>query len=532
VNGSGARCLTGAQANLSAVSEGRGKVYLVGAGPGASDLITVRGADIMRSADTIVYDFLASAEIVQMAPVAAERIYAGKMGNGAQQFEQAAINQILIQHARAGKRVVRLKGGDPFIFGRGGEEAEALAAAGIDFEVVPGVTSAIAVPAFAGIPLTHREYGSFVVFVTGHPGGEKNSAAAVPWDELAHAARGRGTIVILMATAHMRENLARLMAGGLAPETPCAAIQWGTTAAQKTVVAPIAALADEVRGAGLAAPAVVVVGECARFASTLNWAERLPLFGRRIVITRAAVDAAEFARRLRQFGAEAIEFPTIETVAPDSYLQLDSAIGRIQTFDWIVFTSATGVDAFIERLRILEVDIRAAAGARIAAIGPATAARLRHYGLKVTAVPREYRAEALIEAIGEQAIRGARILIPRAQIAREILPQLLHDKGAKEVVVAPTYKTVTPHHSDIERMRKLVYAGAIDLVTFTSSSTVNNFHAMLGVQINGLKAAVIGPITAETARTSGFNVVVSPAAYTVDSLIDAILEHFHPSVGR
>jgi uroporphyrinogen III methyltransferase / synthase len=509
------------------VAESRGKVYLVGAGPGSPDLITVRGADIMRMADTVVYDYLASAEIVQMAPAAAQRIYAGKMGNGAQELEQAAINQILIEHARAGERVVRLKGGDPFIFGRGGEEAEALTAAGIDFEVVPGVTSAIAVPAFAGIPLTHREYGSFVVFVSGHQGTENTSAPTIPWDELARAANSRGTIVILMATAHMREHLVRLMASGLNAETPCAAIQWGTTAAQKTVAAPIAKLADEVDRAGLGAPAVIVVGQCARFASTLNWAERLPLFGRRIVVTRAAEAAAVFAKRLRQLGAEAIEFPTIESRAPDSYLQLDVAIGRIQTFDWIVFTSVTGVDAFIERLRTLGVDIRAAVGARVAAIGPATAARLRHYGLKIASIPAEYRAEALIEALGAQAIEGARILIPRAQVAREVLTQLLLEKGAREVVVAPAYKTVIPHHADIERVRQLISAGAIDLVTFTSSSTVTNFQAMLEGNITGLKAAAIGPITAQTARAGGFDVVVSPAAYTVDSLIDAILRHFH-----
>jgi uroporphyrinogen III methyltransferase/synthase len=514
------------------VSEALGKVYLVGAGPGAPDLITVRGAEIMRIADIVVYDHLASAEIVQMAPAAAQRMYAGKMGDGTQQFEQPAINQILIEQARAGKQVVRLKGGDPFIFGRGGEEAEALAAAGIDFEVVPGVTSAIAVPAFAGIPLTHRKYGSFVTFVTGHQGGEKSSAPAVPWDQLAHAANSGGTIVILMATAHMRENLARLIAGGMARETPCAAIQWGTTAAQKTVAAPLAALADEANRADLGAPAVVVVGECARFASTLNWAERLPLFGRRIAVTRVAARTAALAKRLRQLGADAIEFPTIETAAPNSYIQLDAAIGRLQAFDWIVFTSATGVEAFIQRLRILKVDIRVAADARIAAIGPATAARLHHYGLQVAALPREYRAEALVEALGEQAVQGRRILIPRAEVAREVLPQSLQEKGAKEVVVAAAYKTVTPRHVDVGRMRQLVRASKIDLVTFTSPSTVANFQKMLAVSISGLKAAAIGPITAEAARTSGFDVVASPAEYTVDSLIEAILEYFHPDAAR
>jgi len=514
------------------VNEARGKVYLVGAGPGAPDLITLRGAEIIRQAEVIIYDYLASPEIVRLAPAGAQRIFAGKRGTGDQQFRQAAINELIIQHARAGKRVVRLKGGDPFIFGRGGEEAEALVAAGINFEIVPGVTSAIAVPAFAGIPLTHRDYGSFVVFVTGHQGAEKNSGEALPWHELAAAARRRGTIVILMATARMRENLARLLEGGLPSDTPAAAIQWGTMAAQRTVAAPLARLADEVEAAGLTAPAIVVAGECARFASILNWAERLPLFGRRILITRAAVEAAEFAQRLRQLGAETLEFPAIEIAAPDDYDILDAAIARIQTFDWIVFTSATGVDAFVERLRKLGVDIRATVGARIAAIGPATAARLRGYGLMVAAIPGEYRAEAVIEALGPHVIARARFLIPRAQVAREILPQLLYENGASEVLVAPAYKTVIPQNtdaSDVARIRRLVLAGAIDLVTFTSSSTVSNFRTMLGRDIAGLKAAAIGPISADSARRNGFEVVVSAREYTVDGLLDAIVEYFHPA---
>jgi uroporphyrinogen III methyltransferase/synthase len=479
----------------------------------------------VRLAETIVYDYLASAEIVQMAPDSAERIYAGKMGNGAQQFTQAAINQILIERARAGKQVVRLKGGDPFIFGRGGEEAEALAEAGIDFEVVPGVTSAIAVPAFAGIPLTHREYGSFVVFVTGHQHNEKNPEA-VPWGELARAARAHGTIVILMATAHLRENLAHLMDAGLAGDTPAAAVHWATTAAQKTLTGPIASLAHKVETAGLGAPAVVVVGECARFASTLNWAERLPLFGRRIVVTREAAKATGFAKRLRELGAEAIEFPTIATEPPDSYSQIDDAIARIQTFDLIIFTSANGVEAFLERMRILGTDIRTIR-AQLAAIGPSTAARLRHYGLKVAAVPGEYRAEALIDAVGEKAISGAQILIPRAQVAREVLPQSLRQNGAGEVVVAPAYKTVIPRHAGLERIRQLVSGGGIDLVTFTSSSTAINFRAMLDIEIKGLKAAAIGPVTAETARICGFDVVVRSNEYTVDALLDAIVSYLH-----
>jgi uroporphyrinogen III methyltransferase/synthase len=391
------------------------------------------------------------------------------------------------------------------------------------------VTSAVAVPAFAGIPLTHREYGSFVVLVTGHQGIGKERGSAIPLEELASVARGRGTIVILMATARMEENLTRLISGGLAAATPAAAIQWGTTAAQKTAIAPLASLAEEARRAGLGAPAVIVVGECARFADTLNWVERLPLFSRRIIVTRAAAASADFAMRLRRLGAEVIEFSTIETVMPDSYVALDAAIARLQAFDWMVFTSATGVDAFVDRMRALGADIRAASAARIAAIGPATAARLRHYALTVAAIPKKYRAEAIIDAIGQSQITGGRFLIPRAQTAREILPIMLREKGAAEVVVAPAYQTVIPRKAGVERVRELISADAASLVTFTSSSTVTNFCRMVSQTVSGVKAAAIGPITAETARANGFEVVVSAPEYTVDSLIEAISDYFSRS---
>jgi uroporphyrinogen III methyltransferase/synthase len=502
-----------------------GKVYLVGAGPGAPDLLTIRGAEAMRIADVIIYDYLASPEILRLAPEGSERIYAGKRGGGDHQFDQDEINRMLIKHARAGQRVIRLKGGDPFIFGRGGEEAEALAAAGIDFEVIPGVTSAVAAPAFAGIPLTHRDHGSFVAFVTGHEDPGNAPLGGVPWDELARAARSRGTLVILMATARMRENLARIADAGLSLDTPAAAIQWATTAAQKTVVATLGTLADAATHAELGSPAVVVVGECAALAHKLRWIERLPLFGRRIVITRAASNGAKLAAPLRMLGAEVVEFPTIETEPPDSYETLDSAIARLASFDWIIFTSATGVDAFIERLRATGNDIRGLAGVSIAAIGPATTARLANYALQVAAMPSEYRAEALIGALGEKRIAGARILIPRAQVAREILPQLLREKGAREVIIAPAYKTVAPQRED-DRIASLISSGAIDLVAFTSSSTVSNFNKIAGERSRGLKAAVIGPITAATARECGYDVAVSAAEYTIDGLIDAIVKYF------
>jgi uroporphyrinogen III methyltransferase/synthase len=378
-------------------SDSSGKVFLVGAGPGAIDLITMRGAEILSRAQVVIYDSLVNPGLLRLAPVSATLIHAGKRGGAHKDLEQAEINAMLIGHARKGMAVVRLKGGDPFIFGRGGEEAEALAVAGIEFEVVPGITSAIAVPAFAGIPLTHREHGSFVAFVTGHE-DESRGESSVPWDELAHAANPRGTIVILMATARLRGVLKRLADAGLPPSTPAAAIQWGTTASQKTVASTLAALAEEVERAKLGAPAVVVVGQCVDLRAHLKWAERMPLFGRRIVVTRASERVSSFARELRTLGAEVIEFPTIATVAPDSYATLDAAIARLKAFDWIIFTSATGVEAFIERLRSLQKDIRAMGTGRIAAIGPATAAALKKYALIVDAIPGEYRGEAIVHA--------------------------------------------------------------------------------------------------------------------------------------
>jgi uroporphyrinogen III methyltransferase/synthase len=523
-----AGCSIKARANLSAVNPSDGKVYLVGAGPGAPDLITIRGAAVMRRAEVVVYDFLVSPEMVKLAPAGAELIFAGKKGGAESSFDQVEINRLLVDRARDGRLVVRLKGGDPFIFGRGGEEAQALAAAGIAFEVVPGVTSAIAAPAFAGIPLTHREHGSFVAFLTGHEDLAKNPAAARTWDEIARAARGRGTIVILMATARMGPNLARLIAAGLAADTPAAAIQWGATAAQKTVSATLGTLAAEVDRAGLGAPAVVVIGQCAGLRTDLRWFEQMPLFGRRIVVTRAAGNAERFAAKLRTLGAETIEFPTIVIAPPSSFATLDDALARLAAFDWIIFTSATGVDAFVQRIRALGRDLRELGATSIAAIGPATADRLSRFALKTAAMPTEFRAEAVIGAIGEQKISGARILIPRAQVAREILPETLREKGAREVVVAPAYRTIRPSGADSARIRELANAGMIDLVAFTSSSTVTNFCELLQPPPRGLKAAVIGPITGETARQHGLEVAVCPGRYTSDALIAAIVEYLHP----
>jgi uroporphyrinogen III methyltransferase/synthase len=503
----------------------RDRVFLVGAGPGASDLITIRGADVLSRADVVIYDSLVSPDLIRLAPPAAELIYAGKRGGSEKSIEQSELNAMLIAHARKGRIVVRLKGGDPFIFGRGGEEAEALAGAKVEFEVVPGITSAIAGPAYAGIPLTHRGHGSFVAFVTGHE-DESKGTSSVPWDDLVAAARRGGTIVILMATARMRMTLERIRTAGLPSETPAVAVQWATTAAQKTVSATLATLADKSAREGIGAPAVIVIGELAGLREHLKWVERTPLFGRTIVVTRSRATASGFATALRRLGAEVVEFPTIETAPLRSYAKLDHAIARIDSFDWIIFTSAMGVESFIERLKTCGRDIRALGRASIAAIGPATAARLADFALRVAAVPDEYRAEKIVSAIGIKQVRGKRFLIPRAEVAREALPEILRDKGARDVVVAPAYRTVKPKGAQIERMRELLATGAIDLVTFTSSSTVTNFCELIGASGKGVKAAAIGPITAATAEEQGFEVVVKPQKYTIEALAEAIRQFY------
>jgi uroporphyrinogen III methyltransferase / synthase len=503
-----------------------GKVFLVGAGPGAYDLITMRGADVLARADVVIYDYLVNPELLRVAPPGAALIFAGKKGGSEKTVGQETINKMLIAHARAGKTVVRLKGGDPFIFGRGGEEALALSRARVPFEVIPGVTSAIAAPAFAGIPLTHREHGSFVVFVTGHEDESKRGRSSIPWTSIAEAARDGGTIVLLMATARMRATLKRLVDGGLDAKTPAVAVEWGTVAAQKTVAGTLATLAALSARERLGAPATIVVGRSAALRKDLAWAEKLPLFGRRIVVTRARAAASAFAAELRRIGAEVIEFPTIDTVPPSSYAELDRAIEGIDRFDWLIFTSATGVGAFVERLKVLGRDIRSLGRASIAAIGPATAERLREHALLVAAMPTEFRAEQIVEVIGADQIEGSRFLIPRAEVAREVLPKMLLEGGASEVVVAPAYRTIRPQNENAARVRELATRGAIDLVAFTSSSTVDNFCAMVGKQASRIDAAVIGPITAASARARGFKVAVRPREYTVPALIDAIRGHF------
>ncbi len=503
-----------------------GTVYLIGAGPGDPGLLTLRGAECLARADVVVYDYLANPVLLRHARPEAERLYVGKQGGGPR-TEQQAINALIIERAKAGKSVARLKGGDPFVFGRGGEEAEELAAAGIPFEVVPGVTSAIAAPAYAGIPLTHRDHASSVVFVTGHedPGKERSR---IDWAALA---TGIDTLVFFMATRTLPEVVGRLLEHGRPPETPVAVVRWGTTPEQETVVGTLADIVEQVRERGIRPPALTVVGEVVRLRERLNWFEDKPLFGRRVVVTRAREQASEFAGALRELGAQAVEFPAIEIRPPESWDEVDAAVDRLAGYDWMVFTSVNGVRFFVERLRAAGRDIRALGPARICAIGPATAAAIEALGLRVDVVPSEYRAEAVVEALdaaaGPGGLRGRRVLIPRAAAARDVLPRELSARGALVDVVA-AYRTTIPAEAAAD-VRQLLAEGKIDAVTFTSSSTVRNFVEMLGREaapalLARPTVAAIGPVTAETAARHGLRVDLVPESYTIAALTRALVD--------
>lgn len=499
-----------------------GTVYLVGAGPGAPELLTLAGARALRRADVVICDYLANPRLLDHAPAAAARILVGKHGGG-ERTEQAVINALLIEHARAGRTVVRLKGGDPFVFGRGGEEAEALVAAGIPFEVVPGVSSAVAVPAYAGIPLTHRDLASSFTVLTGYEYPDKPEMA-VHWDAVAQ--RGN-TLVLLMATRQLRANMDRLVAHGLAPDTPAAVIRWGTVGEQETLTGTVATIADQAAARGLQPPAIAVVGQVVRLRQTLAWFERKPLFGRCLVVTRPRAQAAGFIDALTDLGADVLPCATIEIVPPASWAPLDAAIDRLESYDWLVLTSVNGVAMFFNRLRERRRDVRALHRARVAAVGSETAAAIAARGLQVDVVPEEFRAEAVAAAMRAAGLGGVRVLLPRAAVAREILPILLREAGA-HVDEVPAYETVAPR-ADLDELRDRLARRAVDLVTFTSSSTVRNFVALLGADaaalLAGVRAACIGPITADTARAAGLEVVVQPATYTIAALTEAIVAY-------
>ncbi len=500
----------------------KGKVYLVGAGPGDPDLITLKAMNCLAHADAVVYDFLANPRLLAHASPEAELIYVGKKGAD-HTMAQQNINKLIVELAEAGKHVVRLKGGDPYIFGRGGEEAEELVDAGVSFEVVPGITSVIAAPAYAGIPLTHRSHTSSVGFITGHE-DPKKTESALDWDNLA---TGLGTLVFVMGVRNLPHITRKLIDGGRDPSTPAALVRWGTTPDQVTVIGTLENIADEAQKKGIGPPAVLVVGHVVGLRSKLEWFESKPLFGRCVMVTRTRAQASRLSRALRDLGARVIESPTIRLMPPEDWTEADNAIAALSEYDWLVLTSPNGVDFFFHRLKSGGGDARNLAGVKIAAIGPATAEKLDEYGLRADLVPDEFVAEGLIRALIDTGVAGKKILLARAAEARAVLKEELAAAGA-EVHEAALYRTLPPEDLTAEAKEALA-EGTIDLVTFTSSSTVTNLVRLLGDRLiefqAAAKAACIGPITAETANAAGFDVAMQAEKYTVDGLVAAVLDH-------
>jgi uroporphyrinogen III methyltransferase/synthase len=503
----------------------KGKVYLIGAGPGDPGLITIKGLECIEKADVIIYDYLASPVLLKHAGENAEIIYVGKKGSN-HTLPQDKISDLIVEKASMGLTVARLKGGDPFIFGRGAEEAEELIEAGIPFEIVPGVTSAIAAPAYAGIPLTHRSFTSTVAFVTGHedPTKEKSN---IDWPALA---KGLGTIVFLMGVKNLPNITKQLINHGMQSDMPVALVQWGTTPRQFTVSGTLDNIVERVKSAGLKSPAIIIVGGVVKLRETMKWFENRPLSGKRIVVTRAREQASDLVKLLSDLGAECLECPTIKIVPPDDWKPLDTAIENLSLYDWLIFTSVNGANFFFERLFKQKRDVRALSNLRTASIGPATANRMFDFGLTSDIVPKSYRAESVIEAFANEDIKGKRILLPRAKEARPILPVELAKMGA-EVNEITAYRTKEVR-DNVDLLLSRLEESTIDLITFTSSSTVKNFHALIPpVKFNdlmkGVTVAAIGPITADTAKTLGFDVHIVAESFTIPGLCDAIKQFYN-----
>lgn len=499
----------------------KGRVYIIGAGPGDPGLITVRGAECIRGADVIIYDHLVNPEILDHAGEKAVRIYAGKQG-GDHTLSQDEINRRLVEEAGRGKIVARLKGGDPFLFGRGGEEAEILGEMGIPFEIIPGVTSAVAVPAYAGIPLTHRSHTATVAFITGHEDPTKQKSD-IDWGAIARI----GTLVFLMGVKNLPAITENLIRCGKPAETPAALIRRGTTPDQETLTGMLGNIARMAAERGFAPPAILVVGGVVGLREAISWFETKPLFGRGIVITRPEAQAEGMSELLRAEGARVIPFPVIRITPPDSWASLDRALDEPEAYAWIVFTSANGVSFFFRRVRERGMDIRDLQGIRIATIGPATAAAIGALGLRVDLVPEEFISEGVVRAFAGKDLRGCRILLPRAEEARDVIPEGLEKRGAK-VDVVTAYRTVRSDRRAAEIV-PLFDGGKVDAITFTSPSTVTHFLGIMGPGFrlpSRVRIACIGPVTAAAAKNAGLVVDIIQERYTIPGLVDALAAHF------
>ncbi len=485
------------------------KVCLVGAGPGDPELITVKAKRLLEQADSILYDHLAPKELLDLAPASAERIYVGKK-KAEHALSQEEICALLVDRGKRGLNVVRLKGGDPFLFGRGGEEAEALADAGVPFEVVPGVTAPLGIAAYTGVPLTHRDHTSVVTFVTGHDVGK------IDWTQIGAAE----TLVVLMGLSHFDEIARCIVAAGRDPSTPAMAVRWGTRPDQDVLTGTLESLGGLIHEHELKPPATIIVGDVVSLRGKLSWYEKLPLHGRRVVVTRAREQAGTMGGLLHALGAEVIELPTIEIQPAPDYTALDAALTNLSAYDWLIFTSANGVRFFFERLDLSAADVRSIRG-RICAIGPATRESIQRAHLKVDVTATEYVAEGLLEALREYDLAGARVLIARAAVARDTLPKELALRGA-QVDVVEAYRTLPPENLAADAAKILMRKP--DWIAFTSSSTVQNLVAAAGAAaLEGVRTASIGPVTSATLRKLGIPVTVEASVYTVPGLVDAIL---------
>ncbi|WP_411343526.1 uroporphyrinogen-III C-methyltransferase [Paenibacillus sp. WLX1005] len=505
-----------------------GKVYLVGAGPGALKLITLRGWECIGLADAIVYDRLASPRLLKQAKPGAEKIYVGKLPDR-HTMKQEEINQLLVDLALQGKTVVRLKGGDPTIFGRVAEEADLLRRNGIAYEIVPGISSSIAVPAYAGIPVTHRDWASSVSIITGHESPDKLDHS-IHWDKVTNAT---GTLVFMMGVAKIGYISEQLIRYGRPQDTPVALVRWGTRAEQETLTGTLQDIAAKVAEANFKPPAVIVVGEVVNLREQLQWAEQLPLFGKRILVTRARSQASELVDRIDELGGEPYEYPVIETVMPtgtETQTHIANVFAQLEQYDWVFFTSVNGVEYFFRHLEQQEQDIRALHRARIVAVGPATREALRSRGIHVTSLPEKFHAEGMLDSLAAQLQPGQQVLLPRGDLARAWLPETL--RGMKlDVTEVDTYETVLAAEEDLE-LKKLLEEQAIHAVTFTSSSTVTNLLTALrkmGIEdpvasLAHSTIACIGPQTAKTAEQAGLQVDLLAESSTINGLLEVLCQ--------
>lgn len=502
----------------------KGKVYLIGAGPGDPGLITVKGLECIKKAEVLVYDRLASPRLLGHAKPDCELIYVGKLPDR-HTLRQEEINQLLVDKALEGKVVTRLKGGDPCIFGRVGEEAELLVENGCEFEIVPGITSGIAVPAYAGIPVTHRDYNSSFAIVTGHEDPEKNESN-IDWSKLATAT---GTIAFYMGISNLPSIVSNLVKHGRPATTPVALIRWGTRPEQWTLTGTLETIVETVEREKFTSPAIILVGEVVRLREKLNWYEKKPLFGQRVLVTRARSQASDLSDMIEELGGEPYEFPTIKILPPADEKPIDEALARLSTFDWVIFTSPNGVGYFMDYLKKKRVDIRNFGNAKIACVGPKTAEILEGYGLLVDVLPSQFIAEGLLDSIEDQLKPGQKILLPRADIARKTLPEELKKRGL-EVTEIDTYETKMDA-SNAGDVIELLQEKRIQIITFTSSSTASNFFEAIAstgedvlALLEGVKIVSIGAMTTQTCQKLGFKVAIEADEATLKGLVKGIVD--------